>query len=136
MIMFECDDLKNASPHFINNIMLVYTDEGTLKWMEIFSREKAKLMKLLKHAPFEDFKLAEHFEECFKEFVIPFVNKLCETRVKNASFWQMKSLVIRFYKLLDGLLANLISIEKELRAKDDPVYLPIKTKGQMVVSNL
>jgi hypothetical protein len=136
MMMFECDDLKNASPYFINNILLVYTEEGTLRWMEIFAREKAKLMQLLKKAPFDDFKLNEHFEEVLKDFVIPFVNKLSETRVKNTTFWQMKSLVIRFYKFLDGLLANLISIEKELRLKDDPVYLPVKTKGQMVAANL
>jgi hypothetical protein len=45
-------------------------------------------------------------------------------------------LTIRFYKFLDGLLASLNAVEKELKAKDDPVFLPIKTKGQMVAANL
>lgn len=48
----------------------------------------------------------------------------------------MKALSIKFFKFLDGLLTNLMCTEKELRSKDDPVYLPIKSKGQMVASNL
>ena len=48
----------------------------------------------------------------------------------------MKSLTIRFYKFLDGLLANLVAIEKELKSKDDPVFLPIKTQGESVALNL
>ena len=116
--------------------MLVYTEESSLKWIDLFSREKAKLVKRLKKSPFADFKLFEHFESAIKEFVIPFIKKLCETRVKTASYWKMKSLTIRFYKFLDGLLTNLVSLEKELRAKDDPIFLPIKSKGENIALNL
>ena len=48
----------------------------------------------------------------------------------------MKSLTIRFFKFLDGLLSNLVAIEKELKSKDDPVFLPIKTQGESVTLNI
>jgi len=65
------------------------------------------------------------------------LNKLDSTsRIKSNSFWVMKSLVIRFFKFLDGLLTSLMAVERDLRAKDDPVYLPIKAKSAMIVSNL
>ena len=93
-------------------------------------------MRLLKKPPFDEFQLSAHFEEVIKDFMVPFITKLCESRVKTFGFWQMKSLIIRFFKFLDGLLTNLANVEKELRSKDDPVFLPIKTKGQMVSANL
>lgn len=128
--------MREASPTFISNTMLVYTDEGTIQWKEIFLREKVKLIKMLKNDTFEEYRLSEHFEAGLKEFVVPFVGKLYETKIKSANFWKMKSLTIRFFKFLDGLLANLSSIENELKSKDDPVFLPIKTKGQSVSINL
>ena len=76
LMMFECDNLREASPAFVANTMLVYTEENTLKWKELFSREKAKLMKQLKKNSFIDFRLNEHFEVALKDFVLPFIGKL------------------------------------------------------------
>lgn len=136
LMMFEWDTLKDASPDFISKVDLIWTEESSIAWKDLLSKEKAKLMKMLKSPPFDEFQLSTHFEETIKDFMVPFVSKLWESRVKTFGFWQMKSLVIRFFKFLDGLLINLANVEKELRSKDDPVFLPIKTKGQMVSANL
>lgn len=136
LLMFECDNIRDASPTFISSTMLVYTEDDTLKWKELFSKEKAKVIKMLKKKPFVGFKLWEHFEAAFKDFVVPFISKLCETRVQSEDFWQMKSLTVRFFKLLDGLLANLGETERRLRKRDDPVFLPIKSQGDSLALNL
>jgi len=136
LMVFECDSLENASPSFISNIFLVTTEETNVSWKALFTKEKGRLIQALKTAPFADFQLHDHFEGMFKDFVLPFVSKLCESRIKGHSFWQMKSLVIRFFKFLDGILTNLIHVEKEMRLKDDPVFLPIKSKGESISANL
>lgn len=112
------------------------TDDNVINWKALFRKEKLNLIQVLRKDPYNEFQLHDHFEMMFKDFVIPFITKLSESRVKAFNFWQIKSFTLRFFKFLDGLLTNLIHTEKELREKDDPIYLPIKTKGEMVASNL
>ena len=109
-----------------------------MTWEKFFAREKSKLKQFTLKQPFRNLGMPfEHFENTINEFVIPFVKKLNSTaRIKSQASWNMKSLVVRFYKLLDGLLINLICIERDLRNKDDPVYLPTKTKSQTIINNL
>ena len=137
-MFFECDSLANASPSFLSNVAIVSTDESTITWEKLFTREKSKLKQFTLKQPFSDLGMPfEHFENTINEFVIPFVKKLNSTaRIKSQPSWNMKSLVVRFYKLLDGLLTNLICIERDLRNKDDPVFLPTKTKSQTIINNL
>lgn len=128
----------NASPHFLSNVSLISTEEATVTWEQLFEREKWKLVKMMKKHPFVDLEIPiENFEEIFKDFVVPFVKKLNgASRIKSQPFWHMKSLVIRFFKYLDGLLVTLMNTERDLKSKDDPIYLPIKSKSKEIVNNL
>lgn len=137
-MFFECDSLANASPSFLSQVSIITTDETTVTWEHVFGHENKKLEKFVKSKPFCDLNMPyAHFENTINEFVIPFIKKLNSTaRIKSNSFWKMKSLVIRFFKFLDGQLTNLLCIERELRNKDDPVYLPTKSKSEIIVNNL
>ena len=137
LLMFETDSIENATPSFLHNVSVIPTEESSVTWEQLFEKGKAQLKNFIKNEVVSQIQHFDSFDETFNEFVIPFIKKLDSTsRIKSNSFWQMKSLVIRFFKFLDGLLSSLMWVERDLRIKDDPIFLPIKAKANMIVSNL
>ena len=137
MMMFETDSIQDVSPSFLNNVTVIPTEETSITWEQLFEKGKAQLKNFIKNETVSQIQHLDSFDETFNEFVIPFIKKLDSTaRIKSNSFWQMKSLVIRCFKFLDGLISSMMWVERDLRIKDDPIYLPIKAKAAMIVSNL
>lgn len=109
MMMFEADSIKDVSPSFLNNVTVIPTEESSITWEQLFEKGKAQLKSFIKNETVSQIQHLESFDETFNEFVIPFIKKLDSTaRIKSNSFWQMKSLVIRFFKFLDGLISSMM----------------------------
>ena len=79
----------------------------------------------------------ELFEECAKEFVIPFIQKLdAQPMVSSWPHWNTKALTIQFFIVLNSFLYRLAENCELNKYNDDPMDYPFREMMKDILWNV
>ena len=119
-LFFEALTLKDASPAFVSKIGIVITDNDDLSWVQICHRMKNLFYK--KHEEFFtllDLKPQVHIDECLKEFLVPYIEKLMTfPKIQQWRFFNPKSSILTLFNILNAIFYRIKEIYDE-KKKDD-----------------
>jgi len=98
-LIFEAESLKDSSPLFISQVGLILTEQDEIEWKHIYKRSMQLFLsrhKLLFFAPYlQQFSISSFFDECYKEFLEPFMEKIeSHQKIQQWAYFNLKSSVI------------------------------------------
>lgn len=134
---FETEDLSNASPLFLSQIGLVITQDSDVTWRQLY--EKNRAIYLARHRRLGDeqphqLRLRECVAACEKDFLLPIIRALDEDdRIRAWSLWNLKSLVMQFFKILNAMTYRLEEACDRNLGNEDPDVFPITDSKESTV---
>lgn len=104
---FETESLRNASPLFLTQIGLVITQAADFTWGDLYQKNKDIFHvrhKKFSESPPHKLGLIEQYELWEKDFLFPMIKALDKNeQVREWPLWNLKSLVLQFFKLLNSM---------------------------------
>lgn len=134
---FETESLAHASPLFLSQVGLVTTQDSDVTWRDLST--KSRSIYIMKHRRLDEepleLGLEEHFSCCWREALEPMIrdleaNERIRSWAENASHWDVKSLVLQFFKLLNAMTQRLYEACERDLGNDDPEACPLSEGDQ------
>jgi len=109
--LFETEDLSHASPLFLSQVGLVFTEASDVEYDDLFARSQAlyyrKHDKLSAAKP-HGLPLREELDSCWEEVLQPMIERLhAHESIKAWPLWDRKSLILQFFKILNSMTHRL-----------------------------
>lgn len=137
---FETEDLSNSSPLFASQVGLIVAQESDISWGDLFKKNTS--IYFLRHRQLSEEEphrlgIHDHFARLEREFILPMIRALDKRDdIRAWPLWNLKSLVLQFFKLLNAMTHRLQEACDRNLANEDPQAFPIEDAEQDTVQSI